>query len=400
LEFRGTQPFAGRLWYVTAWHRTPLLHIPNDFNYYLTLNVQIGQFVYSIHMASRVHNWHLGGYSHMTYSFQKEEKTAPPFVRRTQGTPIDERGWNEATRELFERVFAPDAPMQWGIFNPGFIDDDLFYLEAFFEYEFHFLLSYTEYTSDYRTLLARAREYGRTVVLTWQTPLHPSPGRNYMYRVLDGYFDDFFHSYARAIAEHAEPILFRPLNEMNGDWCLYSAFHYSMDTSLFRAVWRHIWYIFEYNGANANSIWVWNPESHSFPRFNWNHELLYYPGDRYVDVVGLTAYNTGTFYHWVGERWREFAELYDNLYARYTKIHGQPLMIPEFASASMGGDKEQWVIDMFAHFHNFPGIKIAIWWHFADFDAYGNIARSYFIDETPRLMEIFRDNLSPERNPR
>jgi len=400
LQFRGTQPFGGRTWNITAWNRTPLKHIPNDFNYYLTLDVQIGNFAYSIHMASRAHNWELGGYAHMTNSFRKEEITQPPFVQRTRGTAMEERGWNEATQELFYNTFIAEGPMQWGIFHPNLVDDRLLYLEDFFEYRFNFLLSYSEYTSNYERVLAHARENERTLVLTWQTPLHPSPGRNYMYRVLDGYFDDFFHSYARAIAEHAEPILFRPLNEMNGDWVYYCAFHFSMDTSLFRAVWRHIWYIFEYNGANANSIWVWNPESRSFPQFNWNHELMYYPGDKYVDVVGLTAYNTGTFYHAVGERWREFADLYDGLYARYTLIHSQPLMIPEFASASMGGCKEQWVIDMFAHFPNYPSIRIAMWWNGADFDAHGNIARSYFIDETPRLLEIFRDNLSLIRNPR
>jgi len=107
----------------------------------------------------------------------------------------------------------------------------------------------------------------------------------------------------------------------------------------------------------------------------------------------LTKYNTGTFYYEVGERWQEFHELYHDLYNRYISIYGQPLMIPEFASASMGGDKEQWVINMFDVLPMYDRLKVVMWWDGCDWDAYGNVARSYFIDETPGLMEIFKRNL-------
>ena len=32
----------------------------------------------------------------------------------------------------------------------------------------------------------------------------------------------------------------------------------------------------------------------------------YYPGDEYVDIYGITGYNTGTYYE--GESWRSFDE--------------------------------------------------------------------------------------------
>lgn len=64
---------------------------------------------------------------------------------------------------------------------------------------------------------------------------------------------------------------------------------------------------------------------------------MYYPGDEYVDIIGMTAYNTGTYYS--GENWEEFDQLYAPIYAEYTRIYNQPLMITEFASSSVGGDK-------------------------------------------------------------
>ena len=39
---------------------------------------------------------------------------------------------------------------------------------------------------------------------------------------------------------------------------------------------------------------------------------MYYPGDEYVDIVGLTAYNTGNYYP--GENWSTFDELYLEYY--------------------------------------------------------------------------------------
>ncbi|MCL2437124.1 MAG: glycoside hydrolase family 26 protein [Clostridiales bacterium] len=401
-QYRGSRTIGAHNVAVTSWNRNRLARIPNDKNHYITLEIYRENHVYSIFVKSNAPITQLGGYAYLVESLRFEPRTAPPFVQRTRAQDIEARGWNDETKELFIRFFSPCAPLTWGIFEPTTAMFDysvLLEYEAFFEYEFPFLLNYSEFENPYRhpnlrQRLDMAHDHGRTLVLTLQTPLHPSPGSNYIYRIMNGQFDDFLADYAQAIADFGHPVMFRLANEMNGDWCYYSAFHTSKDTVIFREFWRYVWGFFERAGANANTIWVWNPNGESLPYFNWNHELMYYPGDRYVDVVGLTKYNTGTFYYYAwGETWQEFYELYDHLYARYTKIYGQPLMIPEFASASMGGDKEQWVINMFEHIQTMPSIKIAIWWDGSDLDAYGNVARSYYIDETPRLMEIFRENL-------
>ena len=104
--------------------------------------------------------------------------------------------------------------------------------------------------------------------------------------------------------------------EMNGDWCTYCAYHYSKDTDLFIETYKYIYGIFEQSGANKNTIWVWNPNGDSLPAFKWNHYSKYYPGDEYVQIVGMTAYNTGVYYSSIGERWKEFSELYNRLAER------------------------------------------------------------------------------------
>ena len=403
LNYRGWRVIGGHNVYVTSWYRDRLARVYNDRNHYVSLDINLGDHVYTIMVKANAPLHTLGGYEYLVRDFRREEEAAPGYVRRSRQVDIKNRGWNDATREFFIKHFHPDAPLTWGIFEPGAWMSNyskLFEYEEFFGYTFPILLNYTEFEnryrhSDLRHRLDMARRHGRTLVLTLQTPfLAPLDGANHVYKILQGEYDRFLADYAQVIADFGYPVMFRLGNEMNGDWCPWSAIHTSKDTAIFREWYRYVFGFFERAGANANTIWVWNPNGVSLPAFSWNHELMYYPGDMYVDVIGMTKYNTGTFfYHSHGETWQEFDELYEWLYHRYVAIYGQPLMIPEFASASMGGCKERWVINMFEAIQRYPMIKVAIWWDGADWDAYGNIARSYFIDETEELMYIFRHHL-------
>ena len=122
---------------------------------------------------------------------------------------------------------------------------------------------------------------------------------------------------------------------------------------------------------------------------------MYYPGDEYVNVIGLTAYNTGSYYK--GETWSSFDELYRELYQRTLQRYARPMMITEFASNSVGGDKVQWINDMFSSLSDYPMIKAAVWWNSADWDYSGSepvIARQYILEETQDTFNAFKDGLS------
>lgn len=123
---------------------------------------------------------------------------------------------------------------------------------------------------------------------------------------------------------------------------------------------------------------------------------MYYPEDEYVDVIGLTAYNTGAYYHTVGEDWIEFSDLYQNMYNTYLDWFGQPFMITEFASASFGGDKAKWMESMFEQLQGYDKVKLAIWWDGCDWDVYGNVARSYFLDEDEACLDVFKRGIKGE----
>jgi len=395
-----SQWIRGRYVTATVWSRNKLARVENDRNHYVCLEIPAGWDVYTVFVKSRDPASASTGYAYLARNFS----TFAPLVAArdsvSHAVDVEKRGWSGETTAFYERSFCENAPLVWGVFEPvsnwgSYTRID--YYERYFEYEFPIILNYSDFKHrpgqpGLRERLENAHMRGKTLQLTLQTN-NGDGGGNMVYAILNGEYDEFLQDYADTIADFGQPVLFRPGNEMNGDWTPYSSFHTSKDTEVFKAFYRYIYGIFENAGAN-NVIWVWNPNGKSYPDFKWNNELMYYPGDAYVDVIGMTMYNTGTFYSSTGERWKEFRDLYDDLYARYSMLFGQPLMITEFASASMGGDKEAWVERMFADIQQYERIKIAVWWDHCDFDAAGNVSRSYIIEETPELMQIFRRNLS------
>ena len=399
-EFSDEQTIGHHNIHVTAWSRNKLSRIQNDKNHYVCVELSSGHYVYTIFIKANAPVYDLGGYAYLVENFRLEPVAAPGSVKASNQVNIQGRGWNDETRSFYNNYFGETASLTWGIFEPETALFEYYRLEWYEEildYEFPIILNYSEFQNTYKhpnlkQRLETAYSYGKILELTLQTT-STYDGGNMVYKILNGEYDEFLRDYAKVIADFGHPVLFRLGNEMNGDWCPYSSYHTSKDTVMFREFYKYVYGFFEKSGANANTIWVWNPNGNSLPNFKWNSELMYYPGDEYVDVVGMTAYNTGTYYSNIGERWQEFYELYNNLYHRYCEYFGQPLMITEFASASLGGNKEEWVLHMFEDIKMFDRIKVAVWWDGCDWDEYGNVARSYIMDETPALLEIFKRNL-------
>jgi hypothetical protein len=343
------------------------------------------------------HEFENKSYLDMVRSLTLVDQTAEPYIRKIRQT--ENKNWDQKTADTYRYYFGGNNRLHWGIFENGAPVNftELKKIEQRLDFTFPILLYYTailenkDMHPNLATALTNAKKEGRTLELTLQT-IEQTPGKgNMVYDILDGKYDTYLNNYAKEVANYGEPILFRLGNEMNGDWCVYSSHHTSRDTDIYKAFYLYVYQIFRNAGAD-NVIWVWNPNGKAFPDYKWNDELCYYPGDEYVDVVGMTSYNTGNYYK--GEDWMAFSEMYDSLYQKYIVRYEKPLMITEFASSSVGGSKEAWVADMFRNIMKYNRIKVAVWWDGCDWDAQGNVARSYFIDETDELVRIFRENLA------
>lgn len=389
---------------VLLWHREKLSRVNNDRNYYLNLEIPSGAYVYSFFVKSDKPMWEQGDYMSWFNTFKIIKTTEEGTLHKTRIPKDFKDNWNDETRKFYRQYFSERNPLAWGIFQPDTDTGEfgmLKYYEDFFEYDFPVILSYSHFNdgthSKLTSRLTDAYKHGKVVELALQTTA-ATDGGNMMYDILNGEYDYFLEDYAKQIADFSHPVLFRLFNEMNGDWCTYCAYHYSKDTDLFIETYKYIYGIFERSGANKNTIWVWNPNGDSLPAFKWNHYSKYYPGDEYVQIVGMTAYNTGVYYSSIGERWKEFSELYDGLYNEYAGRFAQPLMITEFASANAEGDKAAWIARMGEKIVNYKQIKMAVWWDGQDWDADGNVARSYIINENQDTMDAFKKVLKESTN--
>lgn len=123
---------------------------------------------------------------------------------------------------------------------------------------------------------------------------------------------------------------------------------------------RHVHDLFKQLGAN-NVIWVWSPNEGNPVGASWNALENYYPGDAYVNWLGMDGYNWGTSRPW--SRWRSFDEIFGDFYGRLTKLApGKPIMIAEFASSEQGGNKASWITNTFQRIKtDYPRIKAFIW---------------------------------------
>ncbi len=323
--------------------------------------------------------------------------------------------WNKETRQTYDNIVNRTTPA-WGIFCPQSVKDDKLYkinsVEEKIGNQFNVALDYMYFGEEVPIKgMTTAYDQGKLVELTMQisTVMHANlNGYNPFFEVLDGTRDDYIREIAGVLRDFEHPFMFRLNNEMNTDWTSYGGACIINEPELFKEVWIHIYKIFEEEGVD-NAMWIFNPNDRNCPPNEYNHFVNYYPGNEYVQIFGVTGYNTGTYYAEVfGEEWREFETIYDNVYKTCEPYFGKfPWIITEFSSSSVGGDKVQWINNMFEVLPKYDNLKIAVWFCSVDYDYRydiedGVIARPYLLDETPETAQAFGDGLKksgykPER---
>ncbi len=196
-------------------------------------------------------------------------------------------------------------------------------------------------------LVEDASQGGRLPLISWQ------PHRQSVADIAAGRYDSYMHDWALGAATAPGPVYVRPFPEMNGNWTSWNG-----DTPTFRAAWRRMVGIFEDAGA-TNVRWVFSPNVTDEPRTEANKMEHYYPGHEYVDVLALDGYNWGdaNVHH---PAWRSFTEIFEVGYERVTAMGEQPVWIAEFASSDEGGDKAEWVTEMFST-PGFDRVEALIW---------------------------------------
>jgi hypothetical protein len=107
--------------------------------------------------------------------------------------------------------------------------------------------------------------------------------------IAGGTQDAYIARFARSLATFRGTAYLRYAHEMNGFW-----YPWSEDAKAYVRAWRRVYAIFRREGArNVRFVWSTNPNLYE-TRAAWLRNLWrYWPGARYVDVVGSTMINFG-----------------------------------------------------------------------------------------------------------
>ncbi len=156
----------------------------------------------------------------------------------------------------------------------------------------------------------------------------PSTKQPNLYSITEGHFDAFFSAWAKQIKQVNGIVLLRILHEFNGDWYPWCISKNNNNPELLVKAYRHIHDIFLKEGV-TNVKFIWCPNSMSIPQEKWNFIMEAYPGNQYVDFVGLDIYNGA------GKSviWRSFLkEGIENYFILTQQLPNKPLLVCETSS--------------------------------------------------------------------
>lgn len=196
----------------------------------------------------------------------------------------------------------------------------------------------------------------------------------YLQAIIEGKFDPQLRKWARKAKSLGVPLLIDFALEMNGDWFPWSGFwngggesaeygdpDYPDGPERYRDAYRHIVEVFRQEGVE-NVTWFFHPDAVSYPEEKWNRMEYYYPGDDYVDWVGLSVY--GAIFPQEREYWSElsFRKKFLKAYSQIKKFAPEkPLAILEFGVIE-DPRKPDWIKNAFDTIKEFRVIKAISWW--------------------------------------
>jgi len=202
--------------------------------------------------------------------------------------------------------------------------------------------------------------------------------------IAQGTCDTFLYKAGKNLHQVQQPFYLLFAWEMNNKDNSWSIPYTGSTPDDFIAAWRHIHTIFKQEGVK-NIVWVFCPNVPDDTLVPYNK---IYPGNNYVDWIGLDGYNWGTTQSW--SQWVSFAGVFTSSYNRLTALApNKPLMIAEVNTTDQGGDKGAWYTDMLTKQipYNFSKISAVVIFN-EDRSKQEHV--NWRVDVTPDALRAFR----------
>ena len=223
-------------------------------------------------------------------------------------------------------------------------------------------------------------EYGAVPLIFWSPWDKPYttgriPDKFNLYNILGGMWDDYIDQWAEAAKNFGNPLLISWGFEMNGDRFPWSVYYYGggqndftqkasgyFGPELFKQAYRYVVNRVRAKGVH-NIQWVFQIASDAYPSGRWNRYVVYYPGSKYVDWLGLSFDGNSPGVTHGDAFYRMFKKPYDEL----RKMDpSKPVMIARWGTGiyPAAKNKSVWLQKAFADLkEHFPRIKMAVYQH-------------------------------------
>jgi hypothetical protein len=153
------------------------------------------------------------------------------------------------------------------------------------------------------------------------------------------------------------PII-RPMPEMNTPWYPWSGTVNKNNAKKYKKAFKRVRARLKKGGGKRVRI-MWAPYVRSFPQRPTNTIANYFPGRRYVDLVGVSGYNFGTVR---SLSWAEPYDLFRVAYRDITALAAKPFWIAETASTNKGGNKALWISRLGKLQSKLPLLQGVVWY--------------------------------------
>ncbi len=221
-------------------------------------------------------------------------------------------------------------------------------------------------------------------------------------KIIDGQFDEELKIWANEAKSTNIPLLLDFGVEMNGDWFSWSGFFNGSEETeeygdmvladgpeRYQDAYRHIVKLFKEQEV-LNVTWFWHVNNGSFPAESWNKIANYYPGDDYVDWLGVSVY--GALDN--SEEWFSFEEQMDNVYQELVEISNKPIALLEFGvdGNSLKGSQADWISDALTVIKTgkYPRLKAVSYWHESWINADGSVS-NLRLDSSPQTLNTYKN---------
>lgn len=273
-------------------------------------------------------------------------------------------------KEPSEPQESKQIPLMWGFALEGFPNEkDLLELLQTTTLNPQAVLFYLQWpkvssqnlpAKEIRQSLLSIWKSGAIPCITWE-PMYYDEGKRITIAskdILDGKYDTYLDMFAVEMKSLQNPVVVRFAHEMNLQeyhWGSPSQEEYGPKSKEnYIAMYRYVYDRLKKQNA-TNILWAFCPNADSVPYSNdasssWNLASDYYPGDAYVDILGMDGYDWGPSDNLaqgnIAPPQLSFEQIFSNLFHQLKNLApNKPIMVFETASAHTGKKRNSWIKD-------------------------------------------------------